>query len=348
MLVVEYDGTRHAGRIGKRLVVGRWPTSDVVIDHAAVSRLHAWIGCEGETYFVADLSSRSGTLVNGKKVAEKQTLSDGDDITVGPARLKFRMVEDAADDQPLTIPSQRVLPKSAGIRFDCPCGAPMWAPRGHRGASARCLHCRQTIVIPGKTGETAKLYRTHSPGGAKIVKKVQPPRSRPAAPMATATQTCGICQSTLSPLEIMMTCPACGVGFHADCWNENDGCGSYGCKQVGVLKRKREGISESTATTDTGSRDEPIDLEFTGSSTMEKLLLAASVLGAAAGALAFGVPSLLLAVVAMIASGRGRRGPVIMAAIVISVLGLIGGIVASYFWWLQGARLGLHLGRFTI
>jgi hypothetical protein len=29
-----------------------------------------------------------------------------------------------------------------------------------------------------------------------------------------------------------MTCPACKVPHHADCWSENQGCTTYGCKGV--------------------------------------------------------------------------------------------------------------------
>ncbi|HEY2588541.1 MAG TPA: FHA domain-containing protein [Tepidisphaeraceae bacterium] len=56
----------------------------------------------------------------------------------------------------------------------------------------------------------------------------------PDEPPRTDT-ICGACQSPISMLEPTTTCPDCGVAFHADCWTENRGCSSYGCKQVGIL-----------------------------------------------------------------------------------------------------------------
>ncbi len=50
------------------LTIGRKPDNDVVIDHPAVSGHHCRILFQGDTYFVEDLNSTNGTLVNDKKI----------------------------------------------------------------------------------------------------------------------------------------------------------------------------------------------------------------------------------------------------------------------------------------
>jgi DNA-binding winged helix-turn-helix (wHTH) protein len=67
-----------------RLSVGR-------IDDGTVSRRHARITVAVKTAVIADLGSKNGTFVNGKRVGEKPVrLSDGDQIQLGSVFLAFR------------------------------------------------------------------------------------------------------------------------------------------------------------------------------------------------------------------------------------------------------------------
>ena len=64
------------------LVIGRGRGADLVLAEATISRAHAAIGFEESGFFVQDLGSTNGTLVNGGKV-EKQSLKCGDEIRMG-------------------------------------------------------------------------------------------------------------------------------------------------------------------------------------------------------------------------------------------------------------------------
>jgi len=55
-----------------------------------VSRRHAQIRREGSQYFLRDLSSTNGTLLNREPVIEEELLHDRDEIGVGIYRLIFR------------------------------------------------------------------------------------------------------------------------------------------------------------------------------------------------------------------------------------------------------------------
>ena len=73
------------------VTVGRKPDNDVVIDHPAVSGHHCKIMLQGDTYFVEDLNSTNGTLVNDKKII-KAGIHDQD--LIGIAKHSIQFVED--------------------------------------------------------------------------------------------------------------------------------------------------------------------------------------------------------------------------------------------------------------
>jgi len=61
------------------LVIGRGRGADVVLAEPTISRAHAAIGFEEDGFFVQDLGSTNGTLVNGTR-EKKRALEDGDEI----------------------------------------------------------------------------------------------------------------------------------------------------------------------------------------------------------------------------------------------------------------------------
>ena len=71
-------------------LIGRGPSSDVVLGDESASREHAIVArddAEG-TYTVEDLQSTNGTRVNGKRV-RTATLADGDEVQIGHTRFRF-------------------------------------------------------------------------------------------------------------------------------------------------------------------------------------------------------------------------------------------------------------------
>ena len=64
------------------LVIGRGRGADVVLAEATISRAHAAIGFDEGRFFVQDLASTNGTMVNGSRT-ERQQLKDGDELRMG-------------------------------------------------------------------------------------------------------------------------------------------------------------------------------------------------------------------------------------------------------------------------
>jgi hypothetical protein len=71
-----------------RVVLGRSRDAGVRISDVNISRKHAEVRQEGTTFWVVDLGSTNGTLVNGKRV-DRQRLRDGDRITLGSTEIVF-------------------------------------------------------------------------------------------------------------------------------------------------------------------------------------------------------------------------------------------------------------------
>ena len=72
---------------GKTLI-GRSPDCNVFLDDVTVSRRHAELVRDGETFSIRDLGSLNGTYVNRKRI-ESVILEDDDELQIGKYRLTF-------------------------------------------------------------------------------------------------------------------------------------------------------------------------------------------------------------------------------------------------------------------
>jgi hypothetical protein len=71
-----------------RVVLGRSREAGVRISDVNISRQHAELRQEGAAYWIVDLGSMNGTIVNGKRV-DRQRLRDGDRIAIGSTEIVF-------------------------------------------------------------------------------------------------------------------------------------------------------------------------------------------------------------------------------------------------------------------
>jgi general secretion pathway protein A len=88
-VIVTRDGELlHQMSIGERLLIGRSRLNDLALDSAYLSRHHlAFV--RGETgYYLSDLNSVNGVLLNGQRV-QSAPVGNGDMIRIGPYRIKL-------------------------------------------------------------------------------------------------------------------------------------------------------------------------------------------------------------------------------------------------------------------
>ena len=73
-----------------RVTVGRSQKCSVSFDDARMSREHFLIEKSGESYYIEDLETTNGTMVNGVKIQHRRSLEKGDMIYAGSVQMRIR------------------------------------------------------------------------------------------------------------------------------------------------------------------------------------------------------------------------------------------------------------------
>jgi hypothetical protein len=377
-LVIQSGDLIQAASFTHRVLIGRKAFNGVQFGQRVVSRIHAWIDRDGDLFYVADARSRGGTFVNTQRIEGKAILHDGDEISVGPAKMTFHDANELPEGSvTFEIAEDGTNPEfdNPGILLACSCGAPMWVPASMAGAYGRCAICQGEITVPGEPASGIRRPLTPNDSIVDMTVITQPVElgssARPFDPLAAdhmpeprpqaAARVCGICQSQILPGEVTTACPDCSQSYHAECWRENHGCAAYGCGQVGALDEPLdERLPDSELTPVSGLEDLAVAAAAaTGSgrsraarSTQDPkepfpwdfALLGGSVFGSVLGAFTFGVPPLAVGAASAVYAMRTRNGGKRVAAVsaVICVFGVALGVVISRFVWfnvpLWGAR----------
>ena len=82
LLALDWSGA------SERLLLGRAPEADIVLDHETVSRRHAELLWRGGTWVIHDIGSRNGTALNGRCI-ERAQLRPGDFVSFAAMTLRI-------------------------------------------------------------------------------------------------------------------------------------------------------------------------------------------------------------------------------------------------------------------
>jgi len=111
LFVVSPDGQTKAISFDRaRITVGRRAGNDLHFERVEISGNHAAFFWEEDRYFVIDLGSTNGTLLNGAQLVaqQKYALEDGDVINIAPYLITFRlginMIDTVEEDMPAEQP----------------------------------------------------------------------------------------------------------------------------------------------------------------------------------------------------------------------------------------------------
>jgi phosphoserine phosphatase len=100
-VVWEVDGKESSHSLeGNRINIGRSADNDIAVPSNSVSRRHACLYRDGDSWRIEDSGSRNGTLVNELEIPNR-SLRNGDVILLGGTRLAF--VDDSHDGGPLSL-----------------------------------------------------------------------------------------------------------------------------------------------------------------------------------------------------------------------------------------------------
>jgi len=93
-LVVERSPSR-TPRVGERLAlratnaIGRDAVNDIALPDEAASARHAVLEQRDEEWWIEDLGSTNGTLVNGTRIEKRERVRFGDEIAIGRVALRL-------------------------------------------------------------------------------------------------------------------------------------------------------------------------------------------------------------------------------------------------------------------
>ena len=118
--LIEIGGKRRF-ELKDRTTIGRHPLSEVCLTDGMVSLCHAEIrrGADG-TFVIVDVGSRHGTYLGSKRVTEAR-LAHGDEVLVGPIRLRFEDAPAAAspaDNEIARLRAMVELSRAIGVEHD--------------------------------------------------------------------------------------------------------------------------------------------------------------------------------------------------------------------------------------
>lgn len=111
MAVLKLISGGGAGQIipltGERMVLGRHPTCQIVLDDAAISRHHAQVLESHGSFFIEDLRSRNGSLLNDAPVRGRIELHDGDELRFCDYHFQFLTESSSAVPSSVRLPGER-------------------------------------------------------------------------------------------------------------------------------------------------------------------------------------------------------------------------------------------------
>jgi hypothetical protein len=122
------------------------------------------------------------------------------------------------------------------IRMKCPCGKVYNFADRFSGTVTKCVICDRELIISDSNRREAEANQNTEPVAV------------PEAPMETMSRdisdnSASLCQICLCPLEEigpLTQCPECKTIYHTECWQENGGCGIYGCTHVPAIENHND------------------------------------------------------------------------------------------------------------
>ena len=154
------------------ILIGRGPDCQIVVRDPLVSRHHAKIAKAYGGYFVEDLNSTNGVMVNGRRV-NKQMLKYGDRVQIGTHDLCFTSEdEDNKDDKDKENEVTKVMPRSSVSTLQAPpppqsqqTPHTQQVPPQERDRNSNRPHVRYlTGPVAGASEQIEKMYSIGEPG----------------------------------------------------------------------------------------------------------------------------------------------------------------------------------------
>ncbi|HEY9784926.1 MAG TPA: FHA domain-containing protein [Candidatus Obscuribacterales bacterium] len=139
--LIESRSGRYSSLLLDEIRIGRSRDNDIVLTgDLTVSRRQAVVVREGDHYFLEDLSSTNGTLLNGRAVNGRIKLQQDDVLSIGRTTFIFSKIAFAVEDPDevptVTIPGRAKIASRIGSMIAA-CVAKLFAKQGTKMPEAR-------------------------------------------------------------------------------------------------------------------------------------------------------------------------------------------------------------------
>jgi len=197
LVVFRGDAVENEVRLsGGPVRIGRHAGNDVVLDDSlnGVSRFHAEIRPEGNSYVIVDLNSRNGVWIGGRRIKDKAALLLGVPVTVGAFELALEDDPSGTFDGPVASPRTVATgvavsdTGSSASRSGAPVSASRSTPRA-RAATPMSAKNRQILMWSGAAVGvlaicvvTYVLLRNKTSPPPQVVAAVEPPATTTTPP----------------------------------------------------------------------------------------------------------------------------------------------------------------------
>lgn len=131
------------------MIIGREKECDIMISDMGISREHARVFSDGENFFVEDLNSANGTLVNGQPLSSKYLLQDKDVIQLENHSLQLLVYEEVRSQTSLSHSGSHISSPITGSRI------------------TRKITPEDTMHISAEKQSTTRVYRRLTATGIK-------------------------------------------------------------------------------------------------------------------------------------------------------------------------------------
>jgi phosphoserine phosphatase RsbU/P len=131
-----------------RTTIGRSARNDLCVEDPFASRLHAEVRRRGDSYWISDLGSANGTMVNGARLRNPALLHDRDQVRIGETEIEYSERADTAPARNRTsiLLSDTIISSKPEVTIS----------PGSRNSAANLLSSVETQIAPA-TGQVRPM-----------------------------------------------------------------------------------------------------------------------------------------------------------------------------------------------
>ncbi len=165
-----HSGERHPLNMWETSI-GRGSSCDIVLSYDSIPRVQAVISRRIDGWYIFETLSKAPIKVNGTSVSKKQTIENGDIITLGKVRFRFEVADDPV--QKVGKEKKKVKPAKKTAAPQSAANKQGTAQRQTQGAKSQpATPVRQSTHQPASRRSRADSYTVETPKVQKNVRRI--------------------------------------------------------------------------------------------------------------------------------------------------------------------------------